>query len=143
MRTFTAEELEHVERLLDAEQQATAARNWEEAHGLEERFHQVFVERLDNPHLSRIAQNISDHRRRLRNALSGFRPDPMRGAIDRHRALLQAIRGRDEAAAERYVAQAIQDSLTWLEAAEKAGILASPGGRSAIKPLGELPSASA
>ena len=123
VRTFKVDDLELVERSIEAQQQATTAQNWEEAHTLEERFHQYFIDRFDNPHLTRIAQNISDHRRRLRNALTGFRPDPMRGAIDRHRALLRAIRDRDEAAAERYVVEAIQHSLTWLEAAEKAGIL--------------------
>ena len=138
VRTFTAEELDAVERLLNSEQRATASKRWEEAHALEERFHQVFIERLGNPHLSRIAQNISDHRRRLRNALADFRPDPMKGAIDRHRALLRAILDRDEAAAERYVVQAIQDSLTWLEAAEQAGSLASPRGGSALAPLDDL-----
>jgi DNA-binding GntR family transcriptional regulator len=127
VRTMTAEEFVDVERLLCSEQEATAAQDWEEAHALEERFHQIFIERLGNPHLSRIAQNISDHRRRLRLALADFRPDPMRGAIERHRALLRAMQDQDRAAAERYVAEGIENSLTWLEAAEKAGIL-PPGG---------------
>jgi hypothetical protein len=47
VRTFTADELDLVERSLEAQQQATATQNWEEAHDLEERFHQLFIDRLN------------------------------------------------------------------------------------------------
>lgn len=125
IRTFTPEQLAAAEELLQTEQQANERRDLEQRDTLEEQFHQLFIEHLDNPHLTRIAQNISDHRRRLRHALASFRPDYGAPTIARHRALLAAIRAKDEARAEQLVAEAIQSSLGWLEAAERAGVLAA------------------
>jgi DNA-binding GntR family transcriptional regulator len=127
VRTFSGEELAEVEALLRTEQQAIDRQDLDEVSRLEEQFHRHFIDRLENPHLTRIAQNISDHRSRLRYAVADFRPDSLPAAVARHFALLEAIRARDTARAEQLVREAIQSALGRLERAEQAGALARLG----------------
>jgi DNA-binding GntR family transcriptional regulator len=115
-----------LEQILQRQEQAAAARDYEAANILDRQFHRHPVERLENPYLTEIFGNILDHRRRLRHMLAGSSLDPSVLIVSpKHWLRLAAFRARDLEVAERNVLDAIQTGVRTAEAAEQAGLFES------------------
>lgn len=124
--SFTAEDFAAVEELIATQQRAEEAGNLEEAFLLDRRFHDYFVQRLQNPRFTAIASEMSDHRRRLRYAMAGLRPD-CAWVRASHKAILDAVRSGDALTAYRASLDAVRTYLDWVEEAGRHGILGSAG----------------
>lgn len=123
IRSFTEADLDALEAVLQRQEQAVSARDYDAANVLDRQFHRYPVERLDNPYMIEIFGNVLDHRRRLRHVLAGSSLDPSVFIVSpKHWLRLAAFRARDVDAAERNVVEAIQTGLRTAEAAEAAGL---------------------
>ena len=126
VRSFTEANLDALEQVLQRQEEAVAARDYEAANVLDRQFHRYPVDQLENPYISEIFGNILDHRRRLRHVLAGSSVDPSVLIVSpKHWLRLAAYRARDAEEVQRNVVEAIQTGLQSAEAAEKAGLFES------------------
>ena len=121
--SFTEADLDALEAILQRQEQAVSARDYEAANVLDRQFHRYPVERLKNPYMIEIFGNVLDHRRRFRHVLTGSSLDPSVFIVSpKHWLRLAAFRARDVEAAERNVIDAIQTGLRTAQEAERAGL---------------------
>jgi GntR family transcriptional regulator, rspAB operon transcriptional repressor len=124
--SFTEADCDGLDQILQRQEQAVSAHDYEAANLFDRQFHRYPVERLDNPYVTEIFGNILDHRRRLRHVLAGSSLDPSVLIVSpNHWLRLAAFRARDLVAAERNIVEAIQTGLRNAAAAEKAGLFES------------------
>ena len=69
--SFAEADLDALEAILERQEQAVSARDYEAANVLDRQFHRYPVERIENPYMIEIFGNVLDHRRRLRHVLAG------------------------------------------------------------------------
>jgi GntR family transcriptional regulator, rspAB operon transcriptional repressor len=125
-RSCTEADFDALEQILQRQEQAVAARDYEAANVLDRQFHRYPIERLENPYITEIFGNVLDHRRRLRHVLAGSSLDPSVLIVSpKHWLRLVAYRARDAEAVQRNVVEAVQTGLRAAEAAEKAGLFES------------------
>jgi DNA-binding GntR family transcriptional regulator len=123
IRELSEADLDALEAILQRQEQAVGARDYEAANVLDRQFHRYPVERLQNPYIIEIFGNVLDHRRRLRHVLVGSSLDPSVFIVSpKHWLRLAAFRARDVEAAERNVVEAIQTGLRTAQAAEQASL---------------------
>jgi DNA-binding GntR family transcriptional regulator len=121
--SFAEADHDALEAILQRQEQAVSARDYETANVLDRQFHRYPVERLKNPYMIEIFGNVLDHRRRFRHLLTGSSLDPSVFIVSpKHWLRLVAFRDRDVEAAERNVVEAIQTGLRTAQAAEQAGL---------------------
>jgi DNA-binding GntR family transcriptional regulator len=96
--TFTDEDLAGLETLLTSQRAADGSGDYAESSRLEDQFHTLFIEHLDNPHFTEIGGEIRDHRQRLRSAMTGRNPDVL-SYHSSHWEILAALREHDGARA--------------------------------------------
>jgi DNA-binding GntR family transcriptional regulator len=119
------EELAALDDILQRQERSARQGDKEAANLLDVEFHRYFVERLGNPRLSEAYRNISDHRRRMRHALSGTRFDTTLTVSPKHWQRLDALRRRDLPAVEASLRDAIRVGLRLVQDADEEGVLAN------------------
>lgn len=121
--TFARESTpEQREELIDIDRRRAVAAergDLEAAAALDARFHTYPVDVLDNSYMSKVINNVADHRRRLRHVL-----DASVHPIDAndHGRLLTALADGDARAAQDAVIDGIRQLFRWVESADEQGV---------------------
>lgn len=108
---LTADDLLHMEGLLDAHKEALAARDFSRVSKINSEFHNVIISRCANPLLQQMLLNLDDHLKRYR-LLSISQGVRMGKSVPEHQAIFSALQERDPDKAEQAMRAHLESAMS-------------------------------